>query len=143
MRTVTAVLGSVLMVVWISTLRGGWEKVDPDKLPPAAEGKMDFVKDIKPILDRSCVRCHNSTPPRPNKQFDQGGLRLDNREAAMKGGESGVVIVPGKGGRSRLIHVVAGLDPVVSMPPRGKDRLSKEDIGKLRAWIDQGAAWPE
>jgi hypothetical protein len=69
-------------------------------------------------------------------------LRLDDGRAALVGGNGGAVIAPGKAVQSRLLHLVAGLDAETVMPPKGRAPLSKADIGKLRAWIDQGAKWP-
>lgn len=110
-------------------------EVDESKLPPAATNRVDFVRDIKPILDASCVRCHG--PERPKSAF-----RLDNREAALKGGESGVDIIPGQGAKSPLIHFVARLVPDMEMPPPGKGApLTSEQVALLLGWIDQGAAW--
>src|SRR5258707_290322 len=105
---------------------------DPSKLPPAAGGAVDFARDIKPIFDRSCVSCHGTA-----KQ--KAGLRLDNGAEALKGGNSGPVIRPGDTGRSRLLFAVAGFDPDLKMPPEGKPALSAAEIGKLRAWVEQGA----
>ncbi|MFO1497514.1 MAG: c-type cytochrome domain-containing protein [Verrucomicrobiota bacterium] len=64
---------------------------------------------------------------------------MDSREAALKGGENGVAIVPGKSAESRLIHFVARLVPDLEMPPEGKGMLTAEEVGVLRAWIDQAA----
>src|SRR5262249_37719582 len=108
---------------------------DVSKLPPAAKGVMDFRRDIRPIFEARCLRCHG-----PEKQ--KSGLRLDSGAAALKGGDSGAVIVPGKSAASRLIHLVGGLEEDTPMPPTGK-RLSAAEVGKLRAWIDQGAKWPK
>jgi hypothetical protein len=69
------------------------------------------------------------------------GLRLDGREAALRGGYSGPVILPGNSAGSKLIRLVAGLDEKVVMPPAGP-RLTPAEVGLLRAWIDQGADWP-
>lgn len=111
------------------------ENIDLSKLPPAATNRIDFNHDIKPILENSCLRCHG-----PERHKD--GLRLDNREAALKGGDDGVDIVVGDSSKSRLIHYVAYLVPDKEMPPVGKgDELSPKQVGLLRAWIDQGAAW--
>ena len=70
------------------------------------------------------------------------GLRLDGRQAALKGGYSGRVIVPGNSAESKLIRLVAGLDAKIVMPPVG-EKLTAEEVGLLRGWIDQGAEWPE
>jgi mono/diheme cytochrome c family protein len=111
-------------------------KLDVSKLPPPAKGTIDFARDIKPIFERSCVLCHGD-----KKQ--QSGLRLDDGAEAMKGSNSGAVLMPKDVKASRLLHVVAGLDPDVKMPPKGKTPLSADEIGKLRAWIEQGAIWPK
>ncbi len=109
--------------------------LDLSKLPPAANRKIDFVKDIQPIFTQSCLGCHG-----PKKQ--EAELRWDAKEVAVKGGEHGAVIVPGKSAESKMIQLVAGLDPENIMPKKG-ERLSLHQIGLLRAWIDQGAAWPD
>jgi hypothetical protein len=102
-------------------------------LPPAREGKVDYESDVKPILAR-CEKCHGSA-----KQ--QGGLRLDRREAALAGGDRGVAIIPGKSGESAVVKAVAGLDPELEMPPAGQPKLTAAEIGVLRAWIDAGASF--
>jgi hypothetical protein len=106
------------------------------RLPPPADEKIDFAKHVAPILQRRCLACHGA-------EKQQSGLRLDSRASALQGGNSGAVVVPGKSGESRLIHVVAGVDAdEVVMPPEG-ERLTTGEIALLRAWIDQGAAWPK
>ena len=70
------------------------------------------------------------------------GLRLDRRADALAGGHSGPAIRPGDSANSRLIHMVAGYEVKVLMPPAGEP-LEPAEVGMLRAWIDQGAAWPE
>ena len=122
-------------LVFSSTLPLFAAEVDTSKLPPPAEVKIDFARDIQPILDTSCIRCHG--PEKPKSRF-----RLDNREAALKGGEHGVDIIPGSSAGSPLIHFVAGLVPDMQMPPPGKgEPLTTNQIALLRAWIDQGAVW--
>ena len=74
--------------------------------------------------------------------MQRAGLRLDVKSIALKGSENGPVIVPGDSAKSRLIHLVAGLNPNKIMPQAG-DRLTAEQVGLLRAWIDQGAHWPD
>ncbi len=101
---------------------------------PSAGAKVDFMRDIEPILARSCVSCHG-----PQKQ--KGGLRLDRADDAFKGGNSGPVIRPKASTESRLVHAVAGTDPELSMPPQGK-KLTAQEVTLVRTWIDQGAQWP-
>jgi hypothetical protein len=110
-------------------------KGDTGKLPLAAKGRIDFRRDIQPIFARACLACHGGRKQR-------GGLRLDVRQAALEGSDSGPVIRPGDAANSRLLHVVAGLDPQTKMPPEGKP-LTAAEVGRLRAWIEQGAPWPE
>lgn len=107
-----------------------------DNLPPAAKTKIDFARDIAPLFEKRCFGCHG-----PQQQMN--GLRLDQKQAALKGGRSGQVIVPRNSAGSRLVQLVAGVDAEKKvMPPIGA-RLTAEEIGLLRAWIDQGAKWPE
>ena len=106
------------------------------ELPVAADRPVDFVKDIQPIFKAHCYSCHDGGKQR-------SGLRLDVKSAALKGGETfGAAIVPGKSASSPLIRLVAGLEEGLLMPPEG-NRLSPEQIGLLRAWIDRGATWPD
>ncbi len=108
---------------------------DAPSLPPASQSKVDFVRDIQPVIAKNCYPCHG-----PDQQ--KGGLRWDSKEIALKGGRSGPVIVPGDSASSRVIRMVAGLEEDMVMPKKG-DRLTAAQIGLLRAWIDQGASWPE
>ena len=104
-------------------------------LPAAADKQVDFVRDVRPIFERACIRCHG-----PEKQKSE--FRLDVRQTALTGGESYAPnIVPGKSADSPLIKMVAGVGDV-TMPPEGA-KLSADEIGLLRAWIDQGAKWPD
>jgi len=101
-----------------------------------AENKVDFAKQIQPLLQQNCVKCHG-----PEKQ--KAKLRLDSKEAAMKGGKDGVIIVAGDADKSELyrrITLPKGNDDI--MPNEG-DPLSKEQTDLLRDWINQGADWPE
>ncbi len=161
-------------------------KLDASKLPPAADKKdVTFEKDIKPIFEASCFRCHGS-------EKQKGELRLDSLEAALKGGEDGKMIVPKDSAKSLLVFAVAQVKDEIAMPPKrrpggpggpaalgpgskrdnaaGEKRpsgdsasatnrpagpggpggraggpggpskvLTKEQVGLVRAWIDQGA----
>jgi mono/diheme cytochrome c family protein len=133
--TLLPLLGLGLMAA-ASASANAAEKIDLSKLPPAANVQVDFERDIRPIFENSCFRCHG--PERP-----KSGFRLDQREPALKGGENGVDIIPGKSAESPLIHAVSYLDEDMQMPPPGKaPRLTDEQVGLLRAWIDQGAPYP-
>lgn len=106
-----------------------------DGLPPPVKRDVEFNRDVRPIFEKHCVSCHGS-------EKRESGLRLDRRQDAMLGGDSGKAIQAGSSELSRLIHYVVGLDPDTVMPPKG-EKLTAESIGVLRKWIDQGAAWPE
>lgn len=101
-------------------------------LPPAAKTKIEFARDIEPLLAKRCLMCHGA-------QQQISGLRLDQKADALKGGAAGMDILPGKSAQSRLIRLVAGLDQKF-MPPMGA-HLTAEEVGLLRAWIDQGVEW--
>jgi hypothetical protein len=121
-------------------LAQGAEKAaaDASKLPPASsKAGVTYATDIKPIFDSACTRCHGAEKPKAR-------LRLDSLESALKGGEDGKVIQPGNSAGSMLIHYVAhvGKPDTFMPPPRNKANippLTKEQIGLVRAWIDQGA----
>ncbi len=118
-----------------SALSTAGADIDISKLPPPATVQVEFTRDIKPIFEASCFRCHGPEKPK-------SGFRLDNRAAALKGGDDGVDIIPGKSAASPLIHYVARLVEDKEMPPDGKGKpLTSEQIGLLRAWIDQGVKW--
>ncbi len=104
------------------------------ELPPAADMRVDFDQHVKPILAAKCHACHGT------KQ-QQSGLRLDMRQNALRGGDYGPVILAGKSADSKLILRLVSGDGGMQMPPTGP--LAAEDIGVLRAWIDQGAEWGE
>ncbi len=102
----------------------------------AAAAAPDFSREVRPLLDTHCVKCHG-----PEKQ--KGGLRFDTKEGAFKPGESGEkAIVPGHASASRLIKLVSSKDDDERMPTKGEP-LSAAQIDLLKRWIDAGAAWPE
>ena len=151
------------------------DKLDLSKLPPAAEKKdLTYAKDIKPLLQSSCLRCHGEQRPK-------GNLRLDNIEGVLQGGKDGKVVVAGDSKHSPLVIAAAQIDDKTAMPPKrgpggpgggprppggpsgGSDNggaprpsgqggpggpggfgppakpLTAEQVGLIRAWIDQGA----
>jgi len=152
-----------------------FDKLDLGKLPPVAEKKdLTYAKDIKPILEASCLRCHGQQRPK-------GNLRLDNLEGLLQGGKDGKVVVAGDSKHSPLVIAAAQIDDKTAMPPKrgpggpgggprppggpapdansGAPRppggqggpggpggfgpppkpLTAEQVGVIRAWIDQGA----
>ena len=99
-------------------------------LPPAAARTVDYDADVRPILAQNCYSCHGL-------EAQQSGLRLDLRQPALRGGDYGPVITPGNSADSKLIKRLVHGDGGLQMPPTGA--LSDDEIGILRAWIDQGA----
>lgn len=133
-QAVTPLRGLLLLGGWFATALAG-HAIEPRRLPPPATTPIDFARDIQPILESSCLRCHGAANPK-------GRFRLNTHAAALRGGTSGPAILPGRSAESRLIHAVARLDAETQMPPLGKgEPLTAEQVGKLRAWIDQGAKW--
>jgi mono/diheme cytochrome c family protein len=133
-------LGAASMAALLSVqaAEGGKKKVDVSKLPPPSDKTgVTYAADIKPIFEASCVKCHGAEKPK-------GKLRLDSLEGALKGGADGKVIEPGKSAESMLVHNIAqiGDEDDFMPPPNNKAKippLTKEQIGLIRAWIDQGA----
>ena len=111
----------------------------PGTLPPAAaKPGVTYAGDIKPIFDNSCAKCHSGEKPK-------GHLKLDTLEGALKGGKEGRILIVGDSAKSPLVMRVAHLskDDDDWMPPLHNRAnigpLTPEQIGLLRAWIDQGA----
>ncbi len=101
-----------------------------------AAAPVDFVRDVRPIFETHCYECHG-------EKKHKGGLRLDVKEAALKGGDNdGPNIIPGKAKESSLIHFVTSSDEDEVMPPKG-ERLSAAQITTLTTWINEGAVWPD
>ncbi len=97
---------------------------------------VDFVRDVRPILQENCYSCHG-----PEKQ--RSGLRLDIKSAAFRGGDGwGPSVIAGSASESPLIELVTSTDESLRMPPEGEP-LSQEDVRILTRWIDEGAIWPE
>src|SRR5687767_4363557 len=106
------------------------------RLAVAAETKVDFERDIKPIFANRCYECHG-------EKKQKSGIRFDRKASVFDGGDAGKpLIIPGKGSDSILLQRVTTDDEDEVMPPKG-DRLSAEQITLLRSWIDAGAVWPE
>ena len=116
------------VLVWVSLLRGS--------LIAQVPTKVDFARDVQPILREHCFECHG-----PSQQMR--GLRLDRRRDAMPNrvGANGARIVPGNSSGSALYRRLSGTQSGPQMPPDGP--LPTERINIIKTWIDQGAEWPD
>jgi hypothetical protein len=125
----------LVTLVGLGWFAGLGSAADAPRLPQPVQRSVDFNREVRPILAHRCAECHG-------QEKAKGQLRLDSREASLKGGRGGPAFVVGKSADSELIRRVAGLvaDQEHVMPPKGA-RLTAEEIGILRAWIDQGAKW--
>ena len=112
--------------------------IDASKLPPAStKPGVTYAGDIKAIFEKSCVKCHNAEKPKAK-------LNLTTLAGALKGGEDGKVFEPGNSAKSMLVASVAHVGEEDDwMPPKGNKAnigpLTAEQVGLIRAWIDQGA----
>ena len=131
-------VGTTLALSLVIAQGADKKAVDLSKIPPASDKTgVTYATDIKPIFDTSCIKCHGAEKPKAR-------LRLDGLAAALKGGEDGKVVLPGDSAGSMLVQCVAhaGKPDGFMPPPRNKANilpLTKEQIGLIRAWIDQGA----
>jgi hypothetical protein len=133
---------------------------DPSKLPPVSkQDGVTFEKDIHPIFEDACVRCHGEQRPKAN-------LKLTDLESVMKGSKDGKVVVASHSEESKLVFAVSEINGKISMPPKPRPPrpaqangdtnapapapamappahpwkpLTPEQVGLIRAWIDQGA----
>jgi hypothetical protein len=100
-----------LPIAFLTLTLPAFGAVDLSKLPPASKRTdVTFEKDIKPLFEASCIRCHGEQRPK-------AGLRLDSREGVLKGTKDGAVVVPGKSAESDLVIAVSRLDEETAMPP--------------------------
>lgn len=111
----------------------------PKPLPPAStQANVTYETDIKPMLEKSCVKCHSGDKPKAK-------LKLDTLENIMKGSRNGKVVIPGNSAKSMIVLAPAHAtdDSDEWMPPaKAADRfptLTGDQVGLLRAWVDQGA----
>ncbi|MCC6695488.1 MAG: PSD1 domain-containing protein [Candidatus Hydrogenedentes bacterium] len=108
------------------------EQGSAPQAPPDPELSEFFERQIRPLLAEHCISCHG-----PDKQ--KNGLRLDSREAVLRGGVSGPAAAPGDPAASLLVQVIEYAGDI-QMPPQGK--LPDEAVEALRHWIAVGAPWP-
>ncbi len=105
------------------------------RLAQAGQSEADsfFREKVFPLLESRCISCHGA-------EKVKGALRLDSREAILKGGDSGPSAVPGKPQESLMLHAVMHTKEDLGMPP--KETLSRQDITVLEKWIQDGLPWP-
>jgi len=102
-----------------------------------ASRKVDFRRDVQPILANHCFKCHG-----PDANARRADLRLDKKSGAFADRDGTRVIVPGKPAQSELYHRITAEDADVRMPPQSeKLQLSEQQIAVLKRWIEQGARW--
>lgn len=128
------VAGLVTFLCTVLLGLGGAVFATQPQIPSTRGEVVDFVRDVLPILEERCHACHGPA-------LETASLRLDRKELAMKGGDSGPVIIPRKSVKSLLIQRLTDSKLGIRMPPTGA--LPEREIATLRAWIDQGAPWPD
>jgi cytochrome c5 len=114
----------------------GCVSVQAGSVPPASSKQnLSFKKDIDPIFKRTaCYDCHSGEKKRP-----KAGLRVDSAEWVKKGAKGDPVVNPKDSSKGSLVLTISRVDEDDAMPPEGKgDPLTKEEIGLVRAWIEQG-----
>lgn len=126
-----------ISAAFVSAALADLELGDASKLPPAAaKTGVTYDKDVKPLIEKSCLKCHSGEKPK-------GKYSMESLASILKGGKEGKSIVPGNSAKSAFVHQAADLVKDMEMPPTDKrDKYpawSKEQIGLVRAWIDQGA----
>ncbi len=126
---VAGVLGGGLLAF----AAGGGVWAEDKAAPVTPEQATFFETKVRPLLATNCYSCHGDGDQR-------AGLRVDSREALLKGNAKGPVLMPGDPEHSRLITAVH-YDGVVKMPPAGK--LKPAEIAALTDWVKMGAPWPE
>ena len=122
---------------WVLSACPLWAQQEKDT-QTGEEQKIDFVRNIQPILRASCYSCHG-------KDAQEGGLRLDNRARAFAGGDNGKAFVAGNVQAGLLLTLIKDADEDLGrMPPEGEGTpLTEEQIGLIQKWIAQGAEWPD
>jgi len=97
-----------------------------------------FAHQIAPLLESKCLACHGGKPGKV-----KGGLDLRARKTALRGGDSGAALSPGRAEESLLYQALTWADPDLQMPPKENDRLSAREVALFKEWIDAGAPWPD
>jgi hypothetical protein len=102
----------------------------------AREEAVSFSQDVKPIIDKNCLACHQEG----GKGFEASGFSMVTYDELMKGTKFGPMIISGDSAGSNMIVLMEGrADPSISMPHGTMDPVAKADIETIRIWVDQGA----
>jgi hypothetical protein len=136
MKTMTKFTVITVAAAFALAVAASAEDAKPAALPPAStKSDVTYATDIKPIFDAACVKCHDGT------KKPRAGLALDTLEGTLKGSKDGKVITVGDSAKSDLVLTVAHMGDPDTFMPKGKNAkpLTPEEIGLIRAWIDQGA----
>lgn len=128
-RSVRIIAGAICLVAGL--LVGGAERA---AAADGADGETFFETRIRPVLITSCAKCHGA-------EKASAALRLDSREALLKGGDNGAAIVPGDPAASRLIEAIGYKNADLQMPPNKP--LAVGVVADFTTWVKQGAPWPE
>lgn len=131
-------LFSVILLAHCATRQTGGRYAESRIYPTRVPGKIDFARDVRPIIESQCLECHNSKDARHN-----AGLNLETRKLSMSTGRQPPVIRPGDPKNSLFIRALK-LDAVhpISMPP-APDKIWDARLEILEKWIRDGAEWPE
>lgn len=120
----------LLLTVMLALCAVGWQEWLRPVLYAQTPGPVSFARDIQPIFATHCLRCHGA-------QKQSAGLRLDSVAFAMRGGQSGPVLVPGQAAASRLYQRVATANDDERMPPTGP-ALTPKELALLKSWLETG-----
>src|SRR5436190_8034190 len=104
--------------------------------PVLAQNKVDFAKDVLPILEKNCFKCHGA-------EKQKGKMRLDSRDAALKGGKDGPAFVAGNADKSEMVRRISLPKSDDDFMPSEGEPLTKQQIDLLKDWINGGAVWAE
>jgi len=130
-------LAAVVLALFASSTCSAFADEPPGATAQRRKSKrLDFAKQIQPILRVKCYECHG-------EDNQEAGLRLDFKKVALTGGDNGPAIVAGKSDESPLFQAVLGKDHDKKMPPVDEgEPLTPEEVALFKTWIDQGANWP-
>ena len=135
---ITRVSGRPTLLGALSVLlASSWgERIQGQESGPSAQTEF-FEKKIRPVLDERCYSCHSARAEKV-----KGGLLLDSRSGWARGGESGRALEPGDPEQGTLIRAIRYTDPDLQMPPKAKDRLTRQQVSDFESWVRMGAPDP-